>query len=152
MSKNDDYTINDLLAEAKVDMEYVESNLSESAEDLEEALQDASKKLKKNLEKLAKKVKSEVKYEALSFYHDNKEVVNSDLKTLNAYVKEISQGVKERLSEAIDESDDKDKKKALKEIRSKVKKISRRYNRKYAMLKLKLAIGNAEVDIKKFFN
>ena len=152
MSKDDDYTIKDLLAEAKVDLAYVEANLSDSAEDIEEALQDASKKLKKSLEKLAKKVKGEVKYEALNFYHDNKALINDDLKTVNAFVKEISKGAKERISEAIDETDDKDEKNALKEVRSKIKKFSRRYNRKYAMLKVKLAVGNAEVDVKNFFN
>ena len=152
MSTNDDYTINDLLADAKVDLEYVEANLSESKEDLEDALEDASKKLKKNLEKLAGKLKKEVKSEALNFYHNNKEVVNADLKTVNSYVKEISKDVKEHLSKEIDATDDKDEKKALKEIRSKVKKFSGRYNRKYAMLKVKLAVGNAEVDVKNFFS
>lgn len=152
MSKNDDLTIKDLLTEAKVDLEYVQDNLSESAEDMEKALKDASKKLKKNLEKLAKKAKNEVKSEVLNFYHDNKQVANADLKTINSYVKEISGGVKEYLIEAIDETDDKDERAALKEVRSKVKKLSRRYNRKYAMLKIKLAVGSAEVDIKNFFN
>lgn len=148
----DEKDIKDLLAEAKLDLEYVESNLSESAEDLEDALKDASEKLQKNLQKLAKKVKKEVKSEALNFYHDNKEIVSADLKTVNAYVKDISYGIKEYLNEAIDESIDKDEKKALKEVRSKVKKFSRRYNRKYAMLKIKLAVGNADVEVKNFFN
>ena len=152
MSTNDDYTINDLLADAKVDLEYVEANLSESKEDLEDALEDASKKLKKNLEKLAGKLKKEVKSEALDFYHNNKEVVNADLKTVNSYVKEISKDVKEHLSKEIDATDDKDERKALKETRSKVKKFSWRYNHKYAMLKVKLAVGNAEVDVKNFFS
>ena len=152
MSKDDDYTIKDLLAEAKVDLAYVEANLSDSAEDIEEALQDASKKLKKSLEKLAKKAKKEIKSEVLNFYHDNKQVANADLKSINSYVKEISKGAKEYLNEAIDETDDKDERAALKEVRSKIKKLSRRYNRKYAMLRVKLAVGNAEVDLKSFFN
>lgn len=148
----DDKTIKEILEEAKVDLNYVEDNLSDSVEDLESALHDASKKLKKNLEALAKKAKKEVKSEVLNFYHDNKAVVKDDLKTVNTYVKEILQEAKELLNEAIDQSIDKDEKKELKLIRSKVKKFSRKYSRKYAMLKLKLAVGNAEVDIKRFFS
>ena len=129
-------------------MEYVEDNLSESVEDLEDKLEDASKKLKKNLEKLASKLKKEVKSEALNFYHDNKELVNTDLKTVNAIVKEFSKEVKKYLSEDIDETVGKDERKALIEIRSKIKKFTRRYNRKYALLRVKLAIGNAEMDLK----
>lgn len=147
----DEKTIKEILKEAKVDLEYAKSEISESAEDLEEALHDASKELKKNLVKLAKHAKREVESVALSFYHDNKEVVNDDLKTINTYVKEIAEGAKEYLNEAIDEADDKDEKEALKEVRSKVKKLSRKYNRKYAMLKVKLAVGNTGLEIKNFF-
>ena len=148
----DDYTIDDLLAEANVDLENVEAELSASGEDLEDALQDASKKLKKSLEKLVKQVKKEVKSDLLNYYHDNKKVINSDVKALNSFVKEILQAIKEELSEEIDDSVDKDERKALKEVRSEVRRFSRKYNHKYAMLKLKLALGNAEVDVKNLFS
>lgn len=71
--------------------------------------------------------------------------------TVNSYVKEILKAIKKELGEVIHETDDKEEKKALKEMRSEVVKFSRKYNHKYAMLKLKLALGNAEVDVKNIF-
>ena len=147
----DDYTIDDLLADANVDLENVESELLSSKEDLEDALKDASQKLKKNLEKLVKHAKKEIKSDVFEFYHDNKQAVKSDLKTLNSYVKDVLHEIKEDINEMIDEVDDRDERKALKEVRHKVVKFSRKYNHKYAMLKLKLALGNAEVDVKNLF-
>lgn len=159
MDKNDDQNvvldeqaIKELIAEAKVDLEAVESGISESAEHLEEALHDASKKLKKNLEELVSKVKKEVKLEALNFYHDNKKVINSDLKMLNSTVKEVLHVIEEKLDEKIDETDDQDERSILKEVHHKVVKLSRKYNHKYAILKIKLAVGNTGVEIKNLFN
>lgn len=153
MSENDvNQEIQDLIDETNVDLEYVEDNITESEKDLEDALEDASKKLKKNLEKLAKEAKKEIKWDVLNFYHENKAVVKDDLKAMNSYIKDIFSAIKEDLNEEISDTVDKDVKKALKEARSKVKKSSRKYNRRYAMLKIKLAVGNAEVDVKNFFS
>lgn len=147
----DEKALKELIAEAKVDLETVESEISESAEDIEKALRDASEKLKKNLDKLVSKAKKEVKLKALNFYHDNKKVINADLKDLNSAIKEVLHAIEEELDEKIDETSDKDERSILKEVHHKVVKFSRKYNRKYAGLKLKLALGNTGVEIKNLF-
>ncbi len=38
-------------------------------------------------------VKKDVKSKLINYYHDNKQVVNSDLKDLNTYAKDITKGV-----------------------------------------------------------
>ncbi len=147
----DDYTFDELLTEANDNLANLENELSDSAENLKDALDDASKNLKENLEKLAKKAKKEVKSDVLNFYHDNKQLINSDLKTLNTHVKGILTDVKDDISGAIEDTDNKEDKKALRELRKDVARFSSKYNHKYSALKIKLAIGNAGIDIKNFF-
>ena len=152
MSKKE-YTLEDLLTDTTSDLENIESELlSETSAELEDALEDASHDLKKSLEKLLKSLKKEVRSEALSYYHDNKKLINSDLKALNAFVKEILWMIKDELNEEIWETEDKEDRKLLKKMRNDVVRFSRSYNHKYHKLRFKLALGNAGVDIKNLFH
>ena len=150
---NKEYTLEDLLTDATTDLENIESELlSETDAELEDALEQAGHDLKKSLEKLVKSVKKEVKTDVLNFYHDNRKLINSDLKSINAFVKDILWAIKDELDEAIWDTENKDDRKLLKEMRNEVVRFSRKYNHKYHKLRLKLALGNAGVDIKNFFN
>ncbi|MDM9630481.1 hypothetical protein [Robiginitalea aurantiaca] len=151
--ENKRYNIEDLLSETITDMENLVSDLdSEVTDDLEEALEEASNELKRSLHKLVKSVKKEVRTDVLSFYHDNKKLINSDLKSLNSFVREILADIKSELSEGIHDAEDKDDKKELREIRKDVVRFTRRYNHAYHKLRLKLALGNAGVSVQEFFN
>ena len=77
------YTMN-LLTESGKGILYESELLSETDAELEDALEQAGKNLKKSLEKLVKSVKKEVKTDVLNFYHDNKKLINSDLKSINS--------------------------------------------------------------------
>ena len=150
---NKTYTIEDLLTDTTTDLENIEAELlSETDAELEDALEQAGKDLKKSLEKLVKSVKKEVKTDVLNFYHDNKKLINSDLKSINAVVKDILWAIKDDLDDAIWVTEDKDERKMLKEVRHEVVRLTRSYNHKYHKLRFKLALGNAGVDIKNFFN
>ena len=148
-----EYTLEDLLTETTNDLENIENELvSDVDDDLQYALEEASKSLKHSLDKLVKQVKKEVRTDVLNFYHDNKKLINADLKSINAFVKDILFEIKEELSEDIHESADKDERKVLKELRSDVVRFSRKYNHAYHKLRLKLALGNAGVNIRNLFN
>ncbi len=115
-------------------------------------MEEAGDELKRSLKKLEKSIKKEVRTEVLSFYHDNKKLINSDLKSLNSFVREILADIKSELSEGIHDAEDKDEKKELREIRKDVVRFTRRYNHAYHRLRLKLALGNAGVNIQEFFH
>ncbi len=150
---NQNYSMDDLLDETITDMENIESELeSEVTDDLDSALQEAGHDLKKSLKKVEKYIKREVKTDILNFYHDNKKLINADLKSLNSFVREILADIKSGLNEEIHDSADKDDKKELKEIRKDLVRFSRRYNHAYHKLRMKLALGNAGVSVRDFFH
>lgn len=151
--KDKGYNLEDLLHETTSDLENIGTQLAEETrEDLSNALEEAGRELKKSLEKFEKSMKREIKSGVLNFYHDHKKVVNQDLKGVNAFVKELLSEVKDGLDDGIWESDDKDVRKELRALRKEVVHFSRKYNHKYAMLRLKLAFGNAGVSIKNAFS
>jgi predicted transcriptional regulator len=152
MSNVDDYTLEDLLLENEEDFENLENDLENSQEDLEDQLEEVSKKLKKNIEELSKKLKKEVKSEVMNYYHDNKDVVKTSLKGFNSTVHALIDEAKSRINDAISISDDSDEIKELRSLRHQIVRFSRKYTHKYHMLKLKLFLGNAGVDIKNFFS
>lgn len=147
-----EYSVEDLLQESTVDFENLENELEGSQDELESQLADLSKDLKKKLETLAKAIKKEVKTDVITFYHDNKQVVVAGLKELNSVIHELLDEAKSSIDDAISSLDDSDEKEALKELRHDLVKITRKYNHKYHMLRLKLSIGNAGLDIKNFFH
>jgi exonuclease VII large subunit len=150
---NSDYTLEDLVTDSTADLQNIGSELaSETTAEMQDALEKAGHDLKKSLEKLEKSIKKEVRSEVLNYYHDNKKLIDSDLKELNAFIKDVLWTIKEELREEIRETDDKDERKLLKEMRNDVVRFTRKYNHKYHKLRLKLAFGNAGMDIKNFFN
>ncbi len=152
MSDTNDYTLEDLLEENNVDLQNLEKELGTSQDELEDQLKELSKDLKKSFDSLAKALKKEVKSKVINYYHDNKDVVVTDLKVLNSTIHELLDAAKSELSDAISATDDSDERDALKDLRHKVVKFSRKYNHKYHMLRIKLSLGNAELDVKNLFS
>ena len=152
MSKSDEYALEDLLVENNVDLENLEAELGVSQDELESELEGISKNLQENFEALAKALKKEAKKEVLNYYHNNKKVVVSELKELNNTVHAILKEAKSEIDDAIRATDDSDEKKELKSLRYNLIKLAQKYNYKYAMLRMKLSLGNAEIDIKNFFH
>ena len=150
---NKEYTLEDLLTDTTTDLENIGSELaSETEAEMQDALEEASHDLKKSLEKLVKSVKKEVKTDVLNFYHVNKKLINSDLKALNTTVNDVLWMIKDDLNETIWETEDKNDRKLLKEVRNEVVRLTRSYNHKYHKLRIKLALGNAGVNLRNLFN
>ena len=146
----DDFNVENMLDEFNIDLSKIKEELSSSTDELENSLKKISKDLKHNLENFAKELKTEAKADLLKFYHDNNEIVDKDLSILNSFIKDSLNTLNDRLDSSIAYVDD-DKKEALKAMKEKLIKFSWKYNFKYTMLKLRLALAKAKIDIKNFF-
>ena len=147
-----EYNIEELLKDYNLDLENLGTELSKSTEELEAQLEEVGKELENRLDKVGKLLKKSVKSTALNFYHDHKKLVDSGLKGLNSVVHDILHEVKHQINKAIKESDDPVVKKELRRLRKEIIMFSMKYNFKYAMLRIKLAVGSAGVDLKKAFS
>lgn len=146
-----EYTLEDLLKDYNIDLENLEEELAKTDGELQEQLEAAGKELEKKLDKLGHAIKKDLKGLALNFYHNNKEMVNSGLKGLNSAVHQILKEVNHNVDAAIKASEDKETTVELLKLKGEVIKFSMKYNFKYAMLKLKLAFGNAGIEVKNLF-
>lgn len=155
MAENDQTTEYDdvvkLLDQMNADLENLEQDMSKPADELIKELEDLGKELQKNFKELVKATKKDMKQDMLAFYHENKKLVDSDLKDLNKNIKIVLDNAKDELNKAMRSSKDPDERAFLQGILLGVVEFSRAYNHKYRTLKIKLALENAGYSIKEAF-
>ena len=146
-----DYNIEELLSDHNENYVNVDEELSLSEEMLRAQLEAASKDVEKRLDQLGKLLKKEIKHQAINLYHNNKDLAKSGLKGANSAIKDILKGLSKMIDQAIESTNDPAIKKELRKVRWELAKFSMQYNHKYTMLRMKLALGSAGIDIKDFF-
>lgn len=142
---------NEFLQEANEDMGKLEDQLSNTKEALMEQLDSVSHKLKEKAGDLQKSLKKEMKIKAVAYYHENKKVIDSDLKKVNESVKILLNETKSQLKTVSVEVENEHVQDMLKALYKDVAKFSRKYTFGYQALKLKLAFESAGYQLKNIF-
>ncbi len=146
-----DFDLSHLLNESNDDLQNLKKHLSQSVSKLGVNLETLSKDLESKIADLSKAIKSDGKTALIKFYHDHKEVVDEHLKTTNNVIKAVLDGAKQKLKELEKESEG-EQKKAIHTLYKEVVSVARKYNHKYNVLKVKLELENAGVNIKNAFS